>query len=51
MQERVNLVHGKFSVESAASTGTRIRAVVPLVAANGVSLDTVITTEAAGAAG
>ena len=51
MQERVNLVHGKFSVESAAGTGTRIRVVVPLVAEKGASLDAVLTKEAAGAAG
>jgi PAS domain S-box-containing protein len=31
MQERVHLVHGKFSVESAAAEGTRILIVVPLV--------------------
>lgn len=33
MQERMHLVKGTFSVESAAKSGTRIVAVVPLVAA------------------
>jgi PAS domain S-box-containing protein len=32
MQERVNLVGGRFSIESALGEGTRITAVVPLVA-------------------
>ena len=32
MQERVNLVHGSFSVESKPGKGTRIFAAVPFVA-------------------
>jgi PAS domain S-box-containing protein len=35
MQERVNLVHGKFSVESKPRAGSRILAVVPLISVNG----------------
>jgi signal transduction histidine kinase len=34
MQERVNLVHGRFSVESKPGQGTRIFAAVPFVAEN-----------------
>ena len=34
MQERVNLVHGRFSVESKPGKGTRIFAAVPFVAEN-----------------
>jgi signal transduction histidine kinase len=34
MQERVHLVHGRFSVESRPGEGTRIVAAVPVVAAN-----------------
>jgi signal transduction histidine kinase len=32
MQERVHLVHGSFSVESKPWRGTKIMAVVPLIA-------------------
>ena len=32
MQERVNLVHGKFSIESNPMQGTKIMVVVPRVA-------------------
>jgi PAS domain S-box-containing protein len=34
MQERVNLVHGRFSVESKPGQGTRVFAAVPFVAEN-----------------
>lgn len=34
MQERVHLVHGHFNIESQPGAGTKIVAVVPLVAAN-----------------
>jgi signal transduction histidine kinase len=34
MQERVHLVHGRFQIESAPGAGTRIVAVVPLLAAD-----------------
>jgi PAS domain S-box-containing protein len=34
MQERVNLVHGRFSIESTPGHGTRVFAAVPLVAEN-----------------
>jgi hypothetical protein len=34
MQERVNLVHGRFSVESKPGQGTRIFAAVPFAAEN-----------------
>jgi PAS domain S-box-containing protein len=34
MQERVNLVHGRFSIESKPGQGTRIFAAVPFVAEN-----------------
>jgi PAS domain S-box-containing protein len=34
MQERVNLVHGRFSVESKPGQGTRIFAAVPFIAEN-----------------
>jgi len=34
MQERVNLVHGRFSIESKLGQGTRIFAAVPFVAEN-----------------
>jgi PAS domain S-box-containing protein len=37
MQERVHLVHGQFSIESKPGVGTRIRAVVPLGAENGLT--------------
>jgi signal transduction histidine kinase len=35
MQERVHLVHGRFSVESKCGEGTRIVVAVPVVAENG----------------
>ena len=37
MQERINLVHGSFSVESKPGKGTRIVAVVPLVSEDEMS--------------
>ena len=37
MQERVNLVHGRFSVESKPGQGTRVFAAVPFVAENETS--------------
>ena len=37
MQERVNLVHGKFSIESKLGKGTKISAVVPFVAQDATS--------------
>ena len=40
MQERVNLVHGRFSVESKPGQGTRIFAAVPFVAENESSPET-----------
>ena len=41
MQERVNLVHGRFSVESKPGQGTRIFAAVPFVAENESSREAV----------
>jgi signal transduction histidine kinase len=34
MQERVHLVHGRFSIESKPGKGTKILAFVPLIADN-----------------
>jgi PAS domain S-box-containing protein len=39
MQERVNLVHGRLSVESKPGAGTKIVAAVPVVGTNGFSAD------------
>jgi signal transduction histidine kinase len=39
MQDRVNLVHGRFSVESKPGAGTTIVAIAPLLAANGSLTD------------
>jgi PAS domain S-box-containing protein len=47
MRERVNLVHGKFSIESRPGEGTKIVAVVPAFAGNGSSQDPEIMTETA----
>ncbi len=41
MQERIHLVHGTLSVESQPGKGTKILALVPLIAENGnCSMDT-----------
>lgn len=40
MQERVHLVHGKFSVESQPGRGTKVIVIVPRVTENGESLET-----------
>jgi signal transduction histidine kinase len=47
MRERVNLVHGKFSIESRPGEGTKIVAVVPAFAGNGSSQDPEIMSETA----
>ena len=49
MQERVHLVHGRFSVESRCGAGTKIVAVVPVPAANAESSVDVPADQAAGA--
>lgn len=50
MQERVHLVHGKFTVESSPGAGTKILAVVPLVAGNGRAPELAEIKETAGTA-
>lgn len=50
MQERVHLVHGKFSIESKRGIGTRIVALVPRVAEDRSSVDDAEAKEGAGAA-
>jgi PAS domain S-box-containing protein len=47
MRERVNLVHGRFSIESVPGEGTRVIAVVPLTMQNGSSPEELTVTEAA----
>jgi PAS domain S-box-containing protein len=47
MRERVNLVHGRFSIESTPGEGTRVIAVVPLAAQNEASPEELTVTEAA----
>ena len=51
MQERVHLVHGRFSVESQPGTGTRVRVVVPLAVENGSAAEGDLTKEIAGVTG
>jgi PAS domain S-box-containing protein len=51
MQERANLVHGKFSVESRPGEGTKVVAVVPLIAENGMSPRAEAMSEAASETG
>jgi PAS domain S-box-containing protein len=46
MQERMNLVHGKFSIESRPSEGTRVVASVPVLADSEPVLDAVAETPA-----
>jgi signal transduction histidine kinase len=46
MQERVHQVHGMFSIESQPGIGTKIRAVVPLVAENGNALLDMVSEDA-----
>ena len=45
MRERVNLVRGTFSIESAPGEGTRIVAVVPIVDQNGSSPEALTVSE------
>jgi signal transduction histidine kinase len=47
MRERVNLVHGRFSIESVPGEGTRVIAVVPLAVQNGLSPEEVPVVEIA----
>jgi PAS domain S-box-containing protein len=47
MRERVNLVRGRFSIESTPGEGTRVIAVVPLAAQNGSPPEELAVTEAA----
>jgi PAS domain S-box-containing protein len=51
MRERVNLVHGKFCIESRPGEGTKIVAVVPAFAGNGSSQDPEIMSETASETG
>lgn len=51
MQERVHLVHGKFTVESRPGAGTKIIAVVPLVHQNDWDSEIREINETAGTAG
>ena len=46
MQERVHLVHGAFTIESRPGQGTRVVALVPVVADNGAPSMTLETSEA-----
>lgn len=51
MQERVNLVHGKFSIQSRPGEGTKVVANVPILACPGGSAGADAATEAASAIG
>ena len=51
MQERVHLVHGRFSVESQPGMGTTVLVLVPFALESGSAVEDDLSKEIAGATG